>query len=107
MWPDIRTLFPARLEEERSNERANMHSFLTVYATIICDMARERGFRAPSPDSVCDVMIQSKEDATCFMTEVPKSPAASKTLCQPQAGVESMSRGRRRLGHPFLPSFFV
>ena len=56
-------LFPARLEEEV--KRACHYMFLTVYATIICDMARERGLlRAPSPDSVCDVMIQSKEDAT-------------------------------------------
>ena len=54
-----RKLFPAHLKDDVSRECHYM--FLTLYATVICDIAKEKGLlKAPSPDSVCDVMIQHK-----------------------------------------------
>lgn len=52
-------LFPAHLEEDVT--RACHYMFLALYATKICRMAREKGLlAAPSPDSICDVLIQFK-----------------------------------------------
>jgi len=52
-------LFPMQLEDDVT--RACNYMFLTIYATTICDMAKEKGLLAsPSPGSVCDVLIQFK-----------------------------------------------
>lgn len=52
-------LFLAHIEDDVT--RACNYMFLTIYATTICDMAKEKGLLAsPSPGSVCDVLIQFK-----------------------------------------------
>ncbi len=52
-------LFPAHLEDDVT--RACNYMFLTIYATTICDMAREKGLLdSPPLHSVCDVLIQYK-----------------------------------------------
>lgn len=52
-------LFPEHLKEDVA--RACSYMFLTLYATHICDMAKEKGLLTPPPDgSICDVLIQYK-----------------------------------------------
>lgn len=52
-------LFPEHLKEDVA--RACNYMFLTLYATHICDMAKEKGLLTPPPDgSICDVLIQYK-----------------------------------------------
>lgn len=52
-------LFPTHLEDDVT--RACNYMFLTIYATTLCDMARDKGFlKLPSSDSICDVMVQFK-----------------------------------------------
>lgn len=52
-------LFPEHLKDEVA--RACNYMFLTLYATHICDMAKEKGLLALPPDgSICDVLIQYK-----------------------------------------------
>lgn len=52
-------LFPPHLEDEVSI--AGSYMFLTLYATTVCDLAKEKGlFPKPPAGSVCDVMIQYK-----------------------------------------------
>lgn len=57
-----RKLFPSHLKD--SVTRACHYLFLTLYATAVCDMAKEKGLLSPpAPDSVCDVLIQFKQPA--------------------------------------------
>lgn len=51
-------LFPAHLEDDV--QRVSNYMFLSLYAMVLCDLAKEGLLKAPSPDSVCDVMIQYK-----------------------------------------------
>lgn len=52
-------LFPAHLEEQVAI--ACNYMFLTLYATDVCDLAKEKGLLVPpSATSICDVMIQYK-----------------------------------------------
>ena len=52
-------LFPEHLKDEVA--RACNYMFLTLYATHICDIAKERGQLISPPDgSICDVLIQHK-----------------------------------------------
>ena len=53
-------LFPKHLEEEV--DRACEYMFLTLCATTLYDMAKERGLLAvPPAGSVCDVLVQHRE----------------------------------------------
>ena len=52
-------LFPEHLKDDVV--RACNYMFLTLYATHICDIAKERGLLiSPSDGSICDVLIQHK-----------------------------------------------
>lgn len=52
-------LFPGHLKDEVA--RACHYMFLTLYATHICDIAKERGQLISPPDgSICDILIQHK-----------------------------------------------
>lgn len=52
-------LFPEHLKDDAA--RACNYMFLGIYATHICDIAKEKGLLAsPSDGSVCDVLIQYK-----------------------------------------------
>ncbi len=52
-------LFPEHLKDDVA--RACNYMFLTLYATDICDMAKERGLlSSPPKGSICDVLIQHK-----------------------------------------------
>lgn len=52
-------LFPEHLKDDVT--RACNYMFLTLYATHICDIAKERGqLISPPNGSICDVMIQHK-----------------------------------------------
>lgn len=54
-----KNLFPAHLENEVT--RACNYMFLTLYATIVCDVAKEKELlKIPSDNSICDVLIQFK-----------------------------------------------
>ena len=51
--------FPAHLEREAGG--ACHYLFLSLYATLVCDTAREKGLLKPPPEnSFCDVLLQFK-----------------------------------------------
>lgn len=52
-------LFPEHLKDDVA--RACNYMFFTLYATTICDIAKERGLLfSPTKGSICDVLIQHK-----------------------------------------------
>lgn len=53
-------LFPTHLSDDVM--RACNYMFITLFATTLCQIAREEDMLIlPSPESICDVLIQSKE----------------------------------------------